>query len=228
VLGASRALPKLRGAILDFDDTIVNSRSRILPVMVEVLADLGFSIRPSEIATRWGEPLELVVKGAAPAVDFAEFKRRYLRRLAEVPPTELPGARRFLEELAAHAVTTLVVSSGSKDAIESDLRDLELTALVRRVWGYEDSGYAKPDARILAEPLALLADLGVGLGEILSVGDSLDDFRISRAHNILFVAVVTGTTSSAEFTAAGMVAELVVRGLDELFTGGLLQRYFAM
>lgn len=73
----------------------------------------------------------------------------------------------------------------------------------------------KPNPAVFREPFEILKIKGIGIKEIVSVGDHLDDFAACKNAGIRFCAVLTGLTTKEEFLAQGLETKDIFENLEQ-------------
>jgi len=70
--------------------------------------------------------------------------------------------------------------------------------------GSEATDYHKPDGKVFAPALKLLAEQGIDKSSVVYVGEALSDLRAANDAQLGFIAVTQGLVDAAEFTATGV------------------------
>jgi phosphoglycolate phosphatase-like HAD superfamily hydrolase len=196
--------PGLRAVIFDFDDTLMDTRRTRTSLLIDCFARFGHSIGETDVVRQWGKPFPELVESLAPGIDYQGFRLTYSQAMLGHPPSPLPGATELLSRLADRGTRVEVVSSGSRELVLQDLIAGGLIELVTAVWACEDGPYSKPDPRVLDGSLTRLQRLGITNASVALIGDSVYDYTIATAHDLLFLAVLTGRDTRDDFLSAGL------------------------
>jgi phosphoglycolate phosphatase len=207
-----------RAILFDFDYTLADSSRGAIDCIGYALDQLGFPPVPDEMACRTiglslPDTLAALV-GPQPAEVSADFARLFVEQADRVTVDKtvlLPHVREMVVRLRAQGLVLGIVSTKYRRRIEAILRREELRAPFAVIVGGEDVAAHKPDPVSL---LLAMAQLGVGPGEALYVGDSVTDAKAAKRAGLFFAAVLSGATPREAFSAYD--ARVVVRGLVEL------------
>jgi pyrophosphatase PpaX len=211
---------KLRAVLADFDDTLMATRRRRLALLLSTLADFGKVVDESTVEQYWGAPFRQLIEGFAPDVKYEDFFERYSEAMLRHPPSPQDGSRRLLMSLKQRNVLVVVITSGSHQLVEQDLKAGALDEFVDVLVGFEDTNFHKPDPRVLDLPFEELARRGIDPSETLYIGDSPADFSVATARRVSFIAVTSGSSTEHEFTRMGLSSDNIVRSLSELVVIG--------
>ncbi len=123
--------PGPRAVLLDLDGTLVDTEGLWWAAESEIFAELGHVLDEAHRAVVVGGPMarsvghlmEVTGVAATLAELMLAIDARFTRLVARGVPL-MPGARRLLTELAAHAVPTALVSASHRTTIDVMLRSL--------------------------------------------------------------------------------------------------------
>jgi putative hydrolase of the HAD superfamily len=182
---------RLRGVLLDLDDTLLDHHGAVSRALRLWLPSLG--VTPSaEHLTLWNKVQEPHLKAwRERRIDFNEQRRRRLRDF--LPAIQVPYAESELDEIfggylrayedsyhsfpdvpamlatiAAAGLTTAVLTNGSRQQQNRKLERVGLTG-IGPVFTPDDLGVAKPDPTAF---LLACSRWGLAPDEVLSVGDN--------------------------------------------------------
>ena len=179
--------------VFDWDGTIIDSHSAIVACMQEASRELGLAIPERERASHViGLSLHEILRIVAPELPagrYPEYVAAYRRHfLAREDAMQLfPGMRELLQGLSAQRL--LAIATGkSRKGLERALaatgtRDLFAASRCA------DETNPKPHPAMLLE---LMAELQVGAGDALMIGDTSHDMEMARAAGVQAVAVAYG------------------------------------
>lgn len=202
------------GIVLDFDDTIIATRKTRAKLFCEIaLSDFGVFIPEEEINSHWGKPFNELFKNLMPRIDEKKFLSIYADQMQKHPPKILPGIQDVFYQAITNHIAVFILSSGSHKLISQDLEAAKLSKFVLKLWGYEDTIAHKPDPRVLDPLLTFSNNLGIPKNCLFYIGDSILDYHIAKSKEILFIAVLTGSTTEAEFLLTGLDREYLVENL---------------
>ncbi len=206
------------GILFDFDYTLADSSRAVVECVNVAFDNMGLP-RSEADAIRRTIGLSLpetfrVLCGRDGDARVEEFRSHFRERSNEIMVdwTEfLPGTAAVLEELAGRSLKLGIVSTKYRFRIEATLRRDGLLRLFETIVGGDDVPEFKPDPSGL---MMAASQLGLGLDDLIYVGDSVTDAEAARRAGMRFVAVLTGPTRSAEFDSHSPVA--VLKNLDEI------------
>lgn len=131
----------------------------------------------------------------------------YMAVIEEVRP--LPGAKRFLQQLADDGRTVVLASSAKAEEVDHYLDLLDARELVTGWTTAADVESTKPEPDLIESARAK-----TGAGPAVLVGDSVWDCRAAAKASVPTVGVLTGGFAASELTEAG--ARSVVESVEAL------------
>lgn len=193
----------LKAIIFDFDYTLGDSTNGIALSINYALEHLGYTQKSLDqikktIGLSLKETYYRLTSDSCPdkAEEFAALFKEKADKVM-VDNTELyTGVKYGLEKLKADGYMTAIVTTKFHYRIDQILEKFCANGLIDMIVGAEDVKIEKPDPEGL---LWTIQHLGVKKQEILYVGDSLVDAETAARADVRFVAVLTGTTTKAEF-----------------------------
>jgi phosphoglycolate phosphatase len=203
---------RYKALIFDFDYTLADSSAGAIECVNFSLEKLGLPAADAEAIKRTiGLSLERTLRQLVPEVPdgaVSEFERLFLQRAAEViveRSVMLKGVPQVLRHLQEDGWRLAIASTKWRARIEGILAKYELSGLFEVIVGGDEVVEYKPDPEVLYEAVRRL---GLAVGDILYVGDSLSDAEAAQRAPADFVAVLSGTTPAADFAPYEAVAVL--------------------
>jgi phosphoglycolate phosphatase len=198
--------------IFDFDLTLADSLAGAAESINFALRQMGHGTAGQETIRRMmGLSLEETFRQLTDSTDPAAavtFRSLFKQRADEVvaPKTWIyPAAPAAVASLRSAGLKLAIVSNKFRYRIEEILQREGLDHLFDTIVGWEDASAGKPDPAGL---LLAVQRLGTKAATTLYVGDSLVDAETARRAEVLFAAVLTGATTSQEFTDHPVAAVL--------------------
>ena len=214
----NQAVAAARAVLFDFDFTLADSSEGIVVCMNHALDRLGLPPASAD-AIRRTIGLDLhtalgVLAGEEWRSREDEFLEHFVRKADDVMVAStsfLPGAARVLRTLHEAGYRVGVVTTKYRHRVEDALQRDGLRAFVEVIVGADDVPRPKP----APDGLLQAADsLGIPTGDCVFVGDSEVDARAAQAAGVGFVAVLSGTTTAAQFD--GYPVRAVLGGVGEV------------
>jgi phosphoglycolate phosphatase len=194
-----------RAIVFDLDGTLVDSLDDIGDHLNAALGDHGFPARTRAEIRAWvGYGAENLVARAVPRPPdhvgevLARFRERYRERPV-VKTRVYPGLDHVLDAIAPGRQLA-VLSNKPNDLTVRIAAELLARWPFAVVHGQQAGRPHKPDP---ASVLAVIAELGVGVGECVLIGDSEVDVATARAAGMRGVGVSWGLRDVAIVIAAG-------------------------
>ncbi|MDR1410432.1 MAG: HAD-IA family hydrolase [Oscillospiraceae bacterium] len=193
--------------IFDFDLTLADTGEGIVLCCNHALAQMGYApVLPETILMCVGKTVEETYAMLTGCTDYEEALvfHQHWREKADVVGSKgtrlYPDTIDSLKRLKSAGGKTAIVSNKTTHRIKSVLREFDASEWVDLVLGIETYAAPKPapDGVWLA-----LEKLGVPRERALYIGDSFVDMQTASASAVAFAGVTTGTTTSADFHAAG-------------------------
>jgi phosphoglycolate phosphatase-like HAD superfamily hydrolase len=153
---------------------------------------------------------EATLAAACKAYEALLFSDEFSNRISQIP-----GATQTITQLSTMGYRLAVASGMHHKQIPTSLSkigiDPALFSVCLSAFQLPDNTLQKPHPYMLER---ILAELNTLPERALCVGDSVDDIRMSRAANVLAVAVLTGNMSRAEAEQEG--SDIVLKSIHEL------------
>lgn len=204
-----------KALLFDFDFTLADSSEPVVACFAYALNQAGLSVPDRHAIERTiGMHLHEAFSSLHPGCDvellFRLFKEKADEIMAERTRLfpEVPAATAALK---AQGFALGIVSSKYRFRIEDVLARQGLADRFDLIVGFEDVAGTKPDPECL---FTACRALGVGLDEVLYIGDSLIDAEAARRAGVRFAAVLHGRTEAHEFEAYEPVA--IMKDLNQL------------
>jgi phosphoglycolate phosphatase len=205
-------LHTIRAAIFDFDFTLADSSNGIFDCANTALAAMGIApVDREAVNATIGLSLResfTRLTGEATPERREDFVRHFHLRADKVMVSSaviydfVPEA---LRELRARGITLAVASTKRRIHIESILEREKIADVFAAIIGGSDVQNQKPHPESL---LAAMSQLKVLAEGCVYIGDSVVDAEAAQRAGIDFIAVLTGVTSRADFSAFPQLATL--------------------
>lgn len=193
-----------QGLIVDFDDTLVDTRRHRGSLLVDTLRKYSYEIDDSMLTERWGLPFRQLVSALTDELDYDSFIEAYRRAMLSRPPIVNPGARELLSLFKSAGWPVVLVSSSIRSLVIQDLAISGLLEQVDSCWCADDSSFWKPDPRVLRPALEFFDSRQIDRRHLLYVGDGVSDAKVARGNSVRFLAVTTGLSSHEDFGLFGL------------------------
>ncbi len=178
---------KLRAVLFDWDGTLLDSFHADSAAYLEMFHELGIGWGLGELARHYSPDWHHVYRAAKlPRERWGEADRLWRRAYRRHQPELLPGARRVLDLLRRRYVLGLV-TSGSRDRVQRQLRRFRLDRLFAACICSEDARYRKPHPAPL---LRAVARLGLSPKACVYVGDAPEDVEMARQARMQVIGVL--------------------------------------
>lgn len=199
--------------IFDVDGTLVDSQTMISATMATAFAAVGVAPPPpAAVLGIIGLSLPEAMRRLAPAADeptvaalVAAYKAGFQAARSDPRHHEplYPGARAFLDRLAARDDVVLGIATGKSRRGVRAILDLHgLDGRFATIQTADDHP-SKPHPAMI---LAALAETGIAAGDAVMIGDSSFDMVMARAAAAHALGVAWGYQSVAQLEAAGAEA----------------------
>ena len=188
----------------DLDGTLIDHFGAIYRAHSHTLKTLGLP-EPTwaEVRSAVGGGLERAIGRLAGAERVDEALAIYRPYWTETMLSDvqlLPGTRELLERLHKERATLAVLTNKHGPSSRLICDHLEITPLLRGVFGATDTPWLKPQPEFTRHALE---QLGADASSAMLVGDSTWDVEAARNCGFPSWCVTTGTHSAEELTAAG-------------------------
>jgi HAD superfamily hydrolase (TIGR01509 family) len=215
----------VRALLLDFDGTMVDTESVDWRSWEEVFAEHGVELPRERFLLRIGtlngpdelDELDALLEAPVDREAVQAARRARERKLVAEEPLR-PGVDRLLEEAAELGLEVAIVSSSTRDWVQSHLSRLAIEHHVAFVHCADgDRDRCKPNPVLYLEALD---ELGVRADEAIALEDSTNGIAAAKAAGIFTVAFPNPVTSESDMSAADMV----VHSLEDVPLRSLLER----
>jgi HAD superfamily hydrolase (TIGR01509 family) len=219
----------IRGLLFDFDGLLVDTESAELAAWRRLYDEHGQELALEHWAAAVGtlngfDPLEHLEELVGAPLDRVALRARQRTHSLTLVEAELlrPGVTEYLLEAERLGLRRAIVSSGSRDWIDSHLARLEqLVGWDAIVSADGDVERAKPRPALYLEALDLL---GLRPDEAIAFEDSTNGVRAAKAAGIVCIAVPNPVTATFAFDEA----DILVDSLATLPLASLLERVSAV
>lgn len=211
----------IRAVVFDFDGTLIDSLTALIPVVQHVAKTLGLHV-PSfeEIRPLWGFDPDLLIGTLWPTVDARAFhtawKEHERTHQLHCPP--YPGAIAAIRRLRDREKVTVLHTNRGVNLTER-MRDAGFDAsLFDFVQPRLDGVPPKPDVRALGRVLAHLAEVfGIAPPETTCVvSDQVHDANMALACGCRFIGVLTGAATEEDFAPLHTRGIIVVPSIADV------------
>jgi HAD superfamily hydrolase (TIGR01509 family) len=184
---------------MDWDGTLLDSYASDVRAYLAMFRALEIEWNSADLARHYSPDWYQVYRAAkVPAHRWAEADQTWRAAYAAERPALLPGARAVLRNLKRKFSLGLV-TSGSRDRVQTQIRRFRFTQLFSACVFSEDTRRKKPDAA----PLRLaLKRLGAKPSECVYVGDTPEDVLMARGAGMPVIGVLGPFPSSGRMRAA--------------------------
>lgn len=182
--------PALRAVLFDWDGTLVDSAEASYRAYVGVFRTLGIpfdrEIHRLTYSPNWHRTYLAL---ALPRERWDEADALWLQFYGEERNHLLPGAAEGLARLHGAGHVQGIVSSGERERVTREMRDLEVARYFTEVVCGGDTAERKPHP----EPLLMAMDrMGLRPEETAYVGDSPEDIEMSQRAEVFAIGVPGG------------------------------------
>lgn len=205
----------IKAVIFDHDDTLVGTYSAKIEQHQHIAREhYDKELSEGDIRAHWGKPVSefLCLLYDTEDVDQAvahtiTYRDRFPKKLfAATIPT--------LKRLKHSGMLVGIVTSTIRDNLEHDLKTHQVPRdLIDYVQTLEDTDYHKPDPRVFQPTKEWLKERDVSPGEVVYIGDGIQDMQAAIGSGFSFIGVQTGIITAEQFRAHGAKS---VTGLDKL------------
>lgn len=191
--------------LFDFDYTLADSSVGIVKCYRIVLQRHGYlSNTDEEIKRTIGKTLEesfTILTGETDPHTLAEWRKEYTIEADQYMNSNtvlFPDTLAVLQKLKEQGAQLGIISTKYRRRIRNFFEGIVDEHFWDILIGGEDVTHAKPHPEGI---LKALSQLGITRDKVLYVGDSIVDAQTAEAAGVDFAGVLTGTTTSDEFTA---------------------------
>lgn len=193
----------LKVIVFDFDYTLGDSTNGIALSINYALEQLGHTIKNiEEIKKTIGLSLKetyFSLTGNNDLKETEQFVKLFKDKADDVMVDNTilyAGVKETLSELKENGYKIAIVTTKFHYRIDQILKKYNANKLIDLIVGAEDVSVEKPNPEGL---LWAIDYLGIEKNDVLYVGDSIVDAKTAENAKVKFAAVLTGTTSRAEF-----------------------------
>jgi len=200
----------IKAIIFDFDGTLVDSVKSIWKEYRRVMSIMGLrKVTYREFTRHLGRPWDQVLKSMWPDVDIKEFNSHYKLDAETVKP--IKDVSTALEKLNGKYALAILTSRG-EHSLKIHMQNAGLKpGLFQAIQHKDNLKNHKPHPDAIKDTCS---KLGVAIGEVVYVGDSIIDAECAKSAHAKFIGVLSGSASEKEFKACG--ADYIIKTMAEL------------
>ncbi|HEY6548556.1 MAG TPA: HAD family hydrolase [Vicinamibacteria bacterium] len=179
--------PSLRAVLFDWDGTLVNSAETSYRAYQGLFKALGIpfdrEVYARTYSPNWHRTYEAL---ALPREQWDDADALWLRFYAEERNELLPGVSEALHRLQGAGHAQGIVSSGERERVTQEMRELEVARYFTEVVCGGDTAQRKPHPEPL---LVALERMGLRPEEAAYVGDSPEDMEMARGAEVFAIGI---------------------------------------
>lgn len=209
----------LRAIILDYDDTLVQTRQVRYNTLKRLARErYRFDLRDAAIDALWGRPAHefMQILFGISAADLGDLWTAYDALCRDEPNRPHRGAREFVEAFRSRMPVGILTSSSIR-RVRAELETADLPEhLFARIQAVEDTTVHKPNPAVFEPWLGYLDREGIAAADALYVGDFLHDHQAATGAGLQFVGMAHSadaarTFRTAHISSVNSFSELIVR-----------------
>lgn len=193
--------------IFDLDDTLTKTWRAKWDLLQTIGSEqYGLTLSDQDIEAHFEKPLEeklrlLYKDDQTPYADLLALVERYNPAF---PRTLQSDALVTLTRLEQAGILTGIVTGGHPEFVQKDLTRLDFPSFPLGVHCYNTASLRKPQPEVFDEILQVAREKGIqDKARIISIGDSLDDYRAARDAGIAFIGLTAGKVTAQMFQSVG-------------------------
>lgn len=192
----SPRLPRLRGALIDIDGTLLDSNDAHASSWADVFAEFGYDIRFEHVRPlvgMGGDKLVPILTGldheSRRGKQLTERKKALFdeKYLPHLLPTR--GARELLEQMLVEGLTLVIATSAGDDEMRALLDQAGVRDLIHGATSSEDVEASKPDPDVIG---AALRKGRLSADEVVMIGDTPYDIAAAAKAGVPTIALRCG------------------------------------
>ncbi len=201
---------QIKAILFDIDGTLVDSNDMHVVAWEQAFATIGAAFDRQVVHDQIGKGTDMLVPTMLPNLDEAAVEKLgdthgaifRAKFLAKVKP--FPKARDLLQHAYGLGQQVVLASSASKAELDHYLDLLDARDLVAATTSADEVKQTKPAPDIFASALAKLP--GIGVDEVIVVGDTPYDIEAAAKCGIAAIALRSGAFSDESLQEAGALA----------------------
>jgi phosphoglycolate phosphatase len=208
---------RVKGALIDLDGTIVDSREAYSEALKKAFTMLGLKEFNPAIALEIPRRLEqnLPINDLIPRVNIEKFLETYLTvyyKMTGKKTKPLPNVSKTLKELSRQLKLALfTMRHVPKENVRKEMEKFGLAKYFHCIVTALDTRFPKPSPKAILE---CSQKLGVNISECVIVGDSVTDVRAGKNAGAKTVAVLSGIFSREELEREK--PDLILKDINEI------------
>jgi phosphoglycolate phosphatase-like HAD superfamily hydrolase len=208
---------KIKAVIFNLDDTLIETHPQIWKLHKHVAKNFyNVELTDEKLRQHWGKPLDRLMEEL---YEFSDTVENMLAALMSVshkfPVSVKDGSVDVINKLHDRGLKIGIVSATSRTFMNKHLTNFNFPIdKFTFIQTAEDTKIHKPNPDVFLPTFKRLLEDGVGKGEIVYVGDSMDDFKAATAAGIDFIAITTGIYTEEDFKKNG--AKNIVSDIKEV------------
>jgi len=208
---------KVKGILLDFDGTIVDSREAYLEAAKAAFAAIGRKMVNVKIATEIPRRLEqnLSINNLIKGIDAQKFLDVYLNayyQVTSIKAKPMPNVSETLKKLSQKTKLALItMRCVPKEKVIKELQKSGLAKHFQLVITALDTHHPKPSPEAL---IKCARQLSIQMDKCAVVGDSVADIRAGKNAGMKKIAVLSGIFTREELE--GEKPDLILKSVNEL------------
>jgi phosphoglycolate phosphatase len=204
-----------RAILFDLDGTIMDSQEGILWTMRQTLTALECEVpKPDDLFGWIGPPFPSSLRRFTNLDDAGiqravELYRDFYDQKGSLMSAPFPGMVELIENLHQRGVVLGLATSKPRTAALRMLKRIGIDRFFDARGCASDDETRGTKEEVISDALAELAPLGIGVSDLVMVGDRIHDFEAASALGIKSIAVTWGYGDEEERQEATIIAESV-------------------
>jgi len=198
----------IKAIVFDMDDTLViTSKIKYLAHKHAAKKFYNLNLTDEDLDRHWGKPFKDIMISLYGKVDNIEkIIENYYSISQDFPLIAHEHAVTVLTKLVKKIPLGLLTAANVRlmsDALSNSGIDQKIFAHIQTS---DDTSVHKPDPKVFDPTLKFFSGLGINPGEIVYVGDVLDDFYAAKSAGLHFIGIAGNSIPKTEFAKVGAAA----------------------